>query len=490
MSSRLIVVSNRLPVTFRPQNTGYQLDHGSGGLVSALEPVMNKMGGCWIGWPGAELTPDASHSLEASMQFPYRLIPVSLSKQDIYEYYNGCSNTILWPLFHGFPSECRFDPNFWDAYQNVNERFAEAVRSVATPRDFVWVHDYHLMTVATALSDRECRLKLGYFHHIPFPDPDTFGKLPWRTEILQGLLNYNVVGFQTTRDRQHFIAALKRYLPGQIGLRRIGNSNLITASGIRTVVGAFPVSIDFKRFSEVQYTDNRRVTELRTQLPGQPILFGLDRLDYTKGILERLSAYEALLMRHPEFIGKVHFVQVVIPSRQDIASYSGLRNEIERKVSNINGQFAGVGWLPITYLYRSLSHEDLVAFYRAADVAVITPLRDGMNLVAKEFCASRNDERGVLVLSEFAGAAEELKDGALLANPYDVAQLSEAMKRALTMPASEAMERMRVMRDQVRRNDVWRWSSSFCSTRAFTTPTPEPIQVARYAFAAASEAAN
>jgi trehalose 6-phosphate synthase len=465
MSSRLIVVSNRLPVSFTEENGRVCVERSSGGLVSALEPVMNKSGGAWIGWPGSEVSTEVLHALNRHNNTNYRLIPVSLSREEVAEYYSGCSNATLWPLFHGFPSRCRFKPSFWDTYQNVNERFADAVRAIATPRDFVWVQDYHLMTVASALLDSECRLKLGYFHHIPFPEPETFGKLPWRTEILQGLLHFNVVGFQTTQDKRNFIACLKRYLPLEIGLRRIGSSCLVSALDGHTVVGAFPISIDFHQFDRCSSEDLDQAAELRQQLPAQKIFLGVDRLDYTKGIIERLSAYEVLLQEHPEFRGSTHFIQVVVPSREEVKAYSELREEIERTVSRINGEFGRVGWVPVTYLHRHLSPSELRAFYRAADVAAVTPLRDGMNLVAKEFCASRHDEGGVLILSEFAGAAEELSIGALLTNPYDVLQTAKVMERALTMPEREGMRRMRAMREQVKTHDVWRWSSAFRKTR-------------------------
>ncbi len=489
MSARLIVVSNRLPVSVTEKNGMVCVSRSSGGLVSALLAVMEKIGGAWIGWPGTELSNDVMQVLNLQRNSNYRLVPVSLSNGEVIDYYNGCSNTILWPLFHGFPSRCRFDPGFWETYQQVNERFADVIRANATPRDFVWVQDYHLMTVASALRDSECRLKLGYFHHIPFPDPDAFGKLPWREEILQGLLHFNVVGFQTNQDKRNFIASLKRYLPAEIGLRRLGSTCLVSANGTHTLAGAFPISIDFNRFNECSSEDREDVAELRGQLPDQKILLGVDRLDYTKGIIERLSAFEILLRNHPELLGSVHFIQVVVPSREDVKSYSELREEIERRIGHINGEFGRVGWVPITYLHRHLPPQQLNTFYRAADIAVVTPLRDGMNLVAKEFCASRYDEQGVLILSEFAGAAEELACGALLANPYDIVQLSVTMQRALRMPQLECTWRMRLMREQIRAHDVWRWSSSFRKTRHVGSPSVQAVAPVN-AFALAVEAAG
>ncbi|HWR13515.1 MAG TPA: trehalose-6-phosphate synthase [Terriglobales bacterium] len=470
MNSRLIVVSNRLPVSITEQDGSVCVERSSGGLVTALQPVMNKSGGAWIGWPGSEVSAEVLHALNRNGDGNYRLIPVSLSREEVAEYYSGCSNATLWPLFHGFPSRCRFEPSFWETYQQVNEHFADAVRAIATPRDLVWVHDYHLMTVASALRDSECRLKLGYFHHIPFPEPETFGKLPWRKEILQSLLHFNVVGFQTIHDRRNFLASVKRYLPKGVVLRRIGSSFLVSAAGTHTVVGAFPISVDFDQFDECSPEDMNQVRDLRRQLPAQKIFLGVDRLDYTKGIIERLSAFEVMLKQQPEFRGLVHFIQVVVPSREEVKSYSDLREKIERCVSRIDGEFGKVGWVPITYLHRQLSPAELRSFYRAADVAVVTPLRDGMNLVAKEFCASRDDERGVLILSEFAGAADELSLGALLTNPYDVVQTAEVMKLALKMPEGECMRRMRSMREQVKTHDVWRWSSAFRKTCADSAP--------------------
>jgi alpha,alpha-trehalose-phosphate synthase [UDP-forming] len=472
---RFIIVSNRLPVTIELTDSGYRVQKSCGGLVSALRPVLRDSSSCWIGWTGTEYASAITELLRDDSIGTCSLLPVFLTEQEKACFYHGCSNEIIWPLFHDLQSRCNFDPAYWDVYRDVTEKFADAVEQTAHRNDFVWVHDYHLMMLADALRARELRLRLAYFHHIPFPPPDIFEKLPWRTEILRGLLQFDTVGFQTARDRRNFVACLRRCLSHVHISRRLGGKLLIRAAGSGTVVGSFPISIDFREFANEALGAAVAVqtSEIRCQANGKQIILGVDRLDYTKGIIERLLAFRRLIQRRPELHGLVTLVQVVVPSREDIPSYKELKLRIQQLISEINGEYGVPGWMPVLYLHRCLSQLELVAFYRAANVALITPLKDGMNLVAKEFCASRVDDDGVLVLSEFAGAATELKCGALLVNPYDTDGVATALYRALAMSTSEQRVRMQRMRELIRRNDIFRWFNSFCAEAAQFHFVPE-----------------
>jgi trehalose 6-phosphate synthase len=463
-AARLIVVSNRLPITVEPAERGWQVQPSCGGLVTALEPVLRDNAGVWVGWTGTEYAREVAELVQKQPMQPYTLVPVFLTPAEKACFYHGCANEIIWPLFHDLQSRCNFDPAYWEVYREANEKFADAVETVARTGDFVWVHDYHLMMLADALRDRQLRLKIGYFQHIPFPPPDIFEKLPWRTEILRGLLQFNTVGFQTVRDRRNFIDCLRRCLRG-IHVQRAGTRLLVRVGDQYTTVGAFPISIDYDEFARpaVDPEISGRAEEIQRSLGGRRIILGVDRLDYTKGIPERLLAYRKLLERYPEMQGKVTLIQVVVPSREDIPNYRELKDKIERLVSEINGEYGGPAWMPIHYLHRRLGRRELIAFYRAAHVALVTPLKDGMNLVAKEFCASRVDDAGVLVLSEFAGAATELKCGALLVNPYDAEGVASALYRAVHMSSRAQTERMQSMRRHIEQNHVFQWCKAFCA---------------------------
>jgi trehalose 6-phosphate synthase len=449
--SRLIVVSNRLPFSFRRARDGrWRAQPGSGGLGTALLPGLRNRGGTWVGWPGAAgPARDFTAALAAAGgDAGYRLVPVPLGADEVRDFYQGFSNEVLWPLFHDLPSLCNFDPAYWRTYCNVNRKYARAVRRRARPGDFVWVHDYHLMNVAAELRRLGVRSRLAFFLHIPFPAPDVYLKLPWRAPLLDALLAFDLIGFQTARDRRNFIAcaqALGRHVPPQR-------------------VGDFPISIDYNSFMRLASAPEvaAKARELHRLLPKRKLVLGIDRLDYTKGIALRLRAFKDLLQRHPEMRGRVSLIQVVVPSREDIPQYHRMKTEIEQLVGRINGAFARPGgWVPVWYEYRNLSRLELLAYYRAADIALITPLKDGMNLVAKEYCACSIEEDCVLILSEFAGAAAQLGSGALLVNPYDVQGVAEAIRTAHAMPVAERTARMRRMRRSIQRQDVFWWVESF-----------------------------
>ncbi|MGE0405432.1 MAG: trehalose-6-phosphate synthase [Candidatus Korobacteraceae bacterium] len=459
---RLIVVSNRLPVNIEGDAGQRSLFASSGGLVTALQSVLRTQKVVWVGWPGAEDDGEVRHLLQnASEELPYSFEPIFLSPEQVAGFYSGFSNEIVWPLFHDLQSRCRFDPSYWQTYIEVNRKFAETVARMVTPQDFVWVHDYHLMLVGRYLREAGVESTLGFFQHIPFPPPDIFEKLPWRSEILKSLLEFNVVGLQTLRDRRNFNACMRTLAPG-VQIHRNGERFLLEHQGRRCVAGNFAISIDFSEFSDQAASPEatERAAKIKEEMGGKQIVLGVDRLDYTKGIPERLRAYLHLFHHYPELRRRLALVQIVVPSREDLDKYKELKLEIEGLVSRINGELTEPGWIPIHYLYRHLSRLELLAYYRAADIALITPLKDGMNLVAKEFCASQVDENGVLILSEFAGAAPELKQGAMLVNPYDTEGVAETLSRAFHM-TDERRSRMRRLRDVVRRNDVYRWADSF-----------------------------
>jgi trehalose 6-phosphate synthase len=465
--SRLIVVSNRLPYAFRRAARGrWRAEPGSGGLVTALLPVLRNRGGTWIGWPGAagsarEFAPALA---AAGAEAGYRLEAVPLAADEVRDFYLGFSNEMIWPLFHDLPSLCNFDPAYWRTYERVVGKYARAVAARAAPADFIWVHDYHLMGVGAELRRLGVKSRLGFFLHIPFPPPDIFLRLPWRRPLLEALLRYDLVGVQTQRDRRNLVACAEALgLP--LRPARIAN---------------FPISIDYDAFMRAATSEEvaEKARELHRLLPRRKLVLGVDRLDYTKGITLRLRAFEHLLERHPEMRGRVSLIQVVVPSREDIPQYDRMKSEIERLVGRINGAFARPGgWVPVWYEYRNLSRLELLAYYRAADIALITPLKDGMNLVAKEYCACSIEEDCVLILSEFAGAAEQLAPGALLVNPYDIEGVAEAIRGAHAMPQAERVARMRSMRRSIRRHDVFRWVDSYLRAaiardlRAFPAPS-------------------
>jgi trehalose 6-phosphate synthase len=478
---RLMVVSNRLPFVFsRGADGRWDVSPGSGGLVSALAPVLRNRGGTWIGWAGtADEGADLEHAVAAAGQKAgYELKAVPLAAGDVDKFYHGFSNEVIWPLFHDLQSLCNFDPAYWQAYKKVNQIFARVVAAEAGPHDFIWVHDYHLMNVAAELRAAGNRSRTGFFLHIPFPPPDIYFSLPWRLALLHALLRFDLIGFQTTRDRRNFIQCLRALL-GEVAVQ--GKGQVVTvAEGSRTVrVGHFPISIDYNQYVKQASTAPvaDRAEELHRLLPRRKLILGIDRLDYTKGIPHRLRAFRNTLERYPALRERISLIQVVVPSRVDIPEYAELKTRIEHLVGQINGAYVRPGgWVPVWYVFGSLSRLDLLAYYRAADIALITPLKDGMNLVAKEYCACSIEEDCVLILSEFAGAAAQLHRSALLVNPHDIEGVADTIHRAYHMDPSERQARMRRMRRAIREYDVFWWVDGFLRAAiakdlsAFPTP--------------------
>ncbi len=468
---RLAVVSNRLPLVLQKGAAGnWTARPGSGGLVTALAPVLKNRGGLWIGWPGlpAEKAPGGRHleSLlaEQGQDTGYELRPLSLSEKEIDLYYYGFSNEVLWPLFHDLFSNCNFRPEYWTAYRSVNGRFADAIGKHTGDTDYVWVHDYHLIPAAREMKRRGIKRQTGFFLHIPFPPLDIFLKLPWRFDILDDLLEYDLIGFQTLRDQRNFIGCLKALR----GCRISGRTSVsrILCQGRETRAASFPISIDYREFADHARSKavTARVEDLRSSHEGTKLILGVDRLDYTKGIPHRLLAFENALNRYPDLKKKLTLVQVVVPSRTEVEEYDALKREIERQIGEINGAFTDVGWVPIHYIYRSLDREELIAYYRASEIALITPLKDGMNLVAKEYCASQTEEKGVLILSEFAGTASQFHEYALLVNPYDIEGVADAIHEACFMDPNEIRRRMRGLRRSVQRQNIYSWVNRFLRT--------------------------
>lgn len=463
VKGRVINVSNRLPVLIRKHASGARVERSSGGLATALEAGWRHQRGVWIGWAGTSSTQHIEPLLaKASQNRSYTLRSVSLTEDEIAKFYAGFANEIVWPLFHDMPSRCNFDPEYWEIYQQVNRKFGRVVSETATDDDFVWVHDYHLMLTAEAMRQAGVRAPMGFFLHTPFPGADVFEKLPWKKPILKALLQFDVIGFQSDHDRTNFAACLQRLLPEAVVEPGVPNPQ-VRLDGRRTVIGTFPIGIDFEEFTRqaAQPEIEAHSTEIRRRLSGDTLVLGVDRLDYTKGIPERLKSFRLLLRRYPEQRGHITLVQVVVPSREEIPNYKHLRREVELLVSQINGEFTEPGWVPVHYIHRNLGREELLAYYRAADIGLVTPLKDGMNLVAKEFCAAQIDERGVLIVSEFAGAGPELRSGAILVNPNDFAEVAQALHDATQMTADEKRFRMRLLRQIVKEHNVQRWIRSF-----------------------------
>ncbi len=463
IKGRVINVSNRLPVLVRKYAGGTRLERSSGGLATALEAGWRDQPGVWIGWAGTG--PDEHIEpllLRAAHRRSYALRSVALTDDEIAKFYSGFANEIIWPLFHDMPSRCNFEPEYWEMYQRVNGKFAKVVVETAKDDDFIWVHDYHLMLTAKFLRQAGVRARMGFFLHTPFPSPDIFEKLPWKKPILQALLEFDVIGFQGDRDRLNFVNCLERILP-EVMVERGGPHLLVIEGGRRSVVGTFPIGIDFEAFEQDAQRPEiaAHAAEIRKRVVDDVLVLGVDRLDYTKGIPERLKSFRLLLRRFPEMRGQITLVQVVVPSREEIPNYKHLRREVELLVSQINGEFTEPGWVPVHYIHRNLGREELLAYYRAADIGLVTPLKDGMNLVAKEFCAAQIDERGVLIVSEFAGAGPELRSGAIVVNPNDFAEVAQALYDAAHMSVDEKRSRMRLLRQIVKDHNVHRWIRSF-----------------------------
>ncbi|MCC6848166.1 MAG: bifunctional alpha,alpha-trehalose-phosphate synthase (UDP-forming)/trehalose-phosphatase [Deltaproteobacteria bacterium] len=452
--TRILIVANRLPVAITADEAGRAaLEASPGGLASGLASVHGRGDSLWIGWPGTTDPLDTALAAELASR---RLVSVPIGADELRRYYDGFANGVVWPLVHYLLDRMPLEIPGFDAYTAVNERFADVVAAHWRAGDVVWVHDYQLMLVPALLRRRLPDARIGFFLHVPFPSSEVFRTLPHRERLLEGLLGADLVGFHTAAYLRHFATSVLRVLGAPSDVDRL------VWRGREVRLGAFPMGVDAAAYADDAARPEVEDLARTWRADGVRILLGLDRLDYTKGIPRRLLAFERLLERHPELREAVRLVQVAVPSREDVQAYQSFREQADALIGRIHGAFATPSWVPVHWMYRGVSHEELLALYRAADVMLVTPLRDGMNLVAKEFCAARIDEDGVLVLSEFAGAASELSD-AILVNPFDVEAAATAYHRALTMPALERRARMRALRARVLAYDAERWATGFLS---------------------------
>jgi trehalose 6-phosphate synthase/phosphatase len=483
---RLMVVSNRLPFTVSLKDGTPEFKTSSGGLSTGLASYLQQAtarGGAgpaapelsggrpdyfWLGWPGASITPEHEAAVRSFAEQQYKCCPVFLPEESMDRFYHGFCNKTLWPLFHYFPTLARYEEECWQEYRNVNRVFAEAVVKALRPDDLLWIHDYHLMLLPNLVRENFPEMPIGFFLHIPFPSWEIFRMLPrvWREEMIEGLLGASLIGFHTHDYVRYFLTS---------ALRTSGYEHQLGSLTVRdhvVKVDTFPMRINFERFataSAAPETDTR-AAELREKCAGQKIIFSVDRQDYTKGLINRLQGYDLFLKRNPQWHGKVVFILSVAPSRIGVESYQEMKQELEQTVGRITGAYGNVHWTPLIYQYRNLGLEEIVALYRACDVALITPLRDGMNLVAKEFMASRPDQTGALILSEMAGAAKEMGE-ALIINPFHYEDFAQALEQALAMPAEEQIRRNKLMQERLRRYDVNRWADEFIQAMQATQKT-------------------
>jgi len=464
--SKLFLVSNRLPVSLRQrQDRGVELVQSSGGLVTGLNPLHEEGDTLWFGYPGRELDERSRATLEG-----LRLVPVSVPSRDYRDYYNGYANSALWPLFHYLIERCSFSDRGFSAYRRVNERFADVVAERATGDETIWVHDYQLMMLPGMLRKRLPNSRIGFFLHIPFPSSELFRVLPQRERILEGLLGADLIGVHTYDYAYHLMRSLRRVLGLEIG------DGTAKFDGRSVRIETHSLGVDFAGFERLASSRGveRRMAALREDMGDRRVILGVDRLDYTKGLPLKLEAFRHLLTNAPRWRDKVVLIQVAVPSREGIAGYRAQREEVERLVGQINGTFGQPGLMPVHYIYRSIPQEQLCALYRIADAAVVTPVRDGLNLVAKEYVACQADGDGALVLSEFAGAASELGE-ALRTNPWDIETTAETIGQALEMEPDERRDRMRSMYRRVAANDVHRWVARFMRSLSTSIESlPEP----------------
>lgn len=460
---RLLIVSNRLPITVLDEGD-LKFKESVGGLVTGLKAYLDTKGAqssidyTWIGWPGATIKDQNKERVKSIVYSDLHAYPVFLSEAAMDKFYHGFCNRTIWPLFHYFTSNAVYDEEGWEYYKKVNEAFCEAVVQIIRPDDVVWVHDYHLMLLPKLIREKVPGIPIGFFLHIPFPAYEVFRLLPtiWRTEILEGLLGSDLIGFHTHDYTQYFTRCVLRILGYENNMGQIAqNDHLVRAD-------TFPMGIDFQKFYNTSLSPEVQAEkdDLKKVLGGHKIILSIDRLDYTKGVISRLLGYERFLEKNKDWCEKAVLVLMVVPSRTKVEHYQQMKRQIDELVGRINGKFGSIDWTPILYHYKFIDFDKLIALYSVADVALVTPLRDGMNLIAKEYLATKTDGKGVLILSEMAGASKEVRE-ALIINPNDIGEIASSLKEALEMPEDEQIRRNRIMQSRLRRHDVTQWADSF-----------------------------
>ncbi|SNZ11364.1 trehalose 6-phosphate synthase [Persephonella hydrogeniphila] len=455
---RLIVVSAILPIHLKKEGKDYTVSISPGGLVTALRQALYKRKAIWIGWAGTEkLTKQLKEKIiSEGTKEGFILYPVSLSDEERENFFDGFSNGIIWPLFHTFQAYARFQPEYWEAYKKVNKKFATAIKGLVHKDDLIWVHDYHFFLLPGYLKKLNVKNKTAFFLHIPFPNPELFFKIPWRIDILRGLLDYDLIGFHTYIDRKNFLDCINELIE-DIDIKVKEPITEISYKGRKIKIGVFPISIDFDKY-------NSLAKEAKPLKKNGKIILGIDRLDYTKGLIDKLKAYRYFLEKYPEFHCKVKLVQAVAPNIKKLPEYDQLKVEFEHLVSDINGRFGTERWTPVHYIARRIEFGKLISYYRYSDVCWVNSIKDGMNLVGKEYAASNIDENGVLLLSEFAGAATEIHDYSILVNPYDIEGTAFSLYKALSMEEKEKRRMMKGLREHIRKYNINWWSNTYLET--------------------------
>lgn len=471
---KTIIVSNRLPVSIQKKSEKLLYASSAGGLATGLGSIYKQGENVWLGWPGMYLTKDSEKDEVKSELKKENMAPVFLTKNDIEKYYEGFSNTTIWPLFHYFPRFAVFDDDLWSVYRRVNALFAEEVLKIAKDDDVLWIHDYQLLLLPSMIRQALPNATIGFFQHIPFPSFEMFRMLPWRHQLLHGMLGADLIGFHTYDDVRHFLSSVSRIIGIDNKMGELRFEDRICD------VDSFPMGIDYEKFEKAaESEETRKEIESYSQFVGKTkIIISIDRLDYSKGIPERLKAFDLFLEKYPEYKGKVSLIMIVVPSRDKVELYKKLKIEIDELVGRINGKYGRINWTPIQYFYRSFPFNSLSAFYKMSDIALVTPLRDGMNLVCKEYIASRTDKTGVLILSEMAGAARELSD-AVIINPNDINEMTEALRKAFTMPKEEQIRRNEELQSMVRRYDIHNWVQVYMKRLSFIKEKQKDMAVRR-----------
>jgi len=465
--SKIHIISNRLPYSITEENNKYSLQASVGGLATGLSSVYKKFGGKWIGWSGISsesITQEKQEEID-QLLVAEDCLSVPLTTEEVDLYYEGFSNNTIWPLFHYFAQYAEFNHEEWEVYKAVNKKFADAALAILEDGDTIWVNDYQLLLVPEMIKSRKPEVTIGFFLHIPFPSYEVFRLLPWRNEMMNGILGADLIGFHTYDYERHFISCVRRLIGHEINLNQISTDDRII------LVDAFPMGIDYNKFAEhsqklidIKDDDKSDVhQDLEDFLNAQKdrkLILSIDRLDYSKGIPQRLKGFARYLEQHPDMKGKVSLILLAVPSRDNVEHYQLLKKEVDELVGSINGQLGGINYTPIWYFYRSLPFHNLVELYHKSDIALITPVRDGMNLVAKEYVASRTEQDGVIILSEMAGVAKEMGE-ALIINPNNEDEIADAIDTAINMPLAEQQERMRHLQNRLKRYDLFKWTSEF-----------------------------